>query len=780
MKQKSAVSRRSLCILAVVLLACGLLVYWEYVFGNKLFVFNDIGSDTMQQYVMHYQTIINHIREGNFSFWDFNNGFGTSMFQLNLFDPTLDFLYLTGILTGTEHLLYYLVYLQLFRIVMAGIACYIFLSCFDFGEKSKWISSFIYGLNGFMMVWGQHYQFGIVLTYLPFLLYFLECSLHTGKVYLRLSLMSCLMVIYSFYLGYMSFAASGIYLIFRLVYMEGINGKEKIILFFKRVGNMFLGIGMGAAALLPGAYIVFGVSARMEEERGILQRLQEAFTPYSLQYYKTLILKFFSGHLNGRNSEYNGYLNYYEDTNVFFGTLFFIVFIQYLFMLMSREYSGRKRAAGFGAVALSGLIFLLPIGGIAFNGFASYPTFRFTFAFMPFFALMTAEVLEQMLVRKKIRPAGLILSGIVIAGGYLWRLTAVHEKLFAVNVFALLSTGLCMIAVFWKYRTEKKRNTEKILYLILCGLVIVNMGCEAYVSADNRVTVEKNSDYFDRLYSEDIQDALTYLKETDPTFYRVEKDFESATYCMDALAQNYRGISTYNSTMNAGIQKMIETCFPELIMVNPAHIRFSQKAQDPVFAELCGIKYLLSENPALGRSEYHLIGSFGNIYLYQIETTEGFGKFYGNTTDEKGLLKQISEEDAAAVMNRVLFVEDSVPQEKNGSGKVEMRDTGNDSWLCGTVSCSTDGYVMLPVAAEGGWKLEVDGKNQELLTADYGFTAFSVKAGEHEFELKFAPPLLKEGLLISGICCSAALALFLAGFVKAKNNKNNAADNHKD
>ena len=69
MNKKSAVNRRSLCILAIVLLASGLLIYWKYVFGNQLFVFDDIGSDTMQQYVMHYQTIINHVRDGNFSFW---------------------------------------------------------------------------------------------------------------------------------------------------------------------------------------------------------------------------------------------------------------------------------------------------------------------------------------------------------------------------------------------------------------------------------------------------------------------------------------------------------------------------------------------------------------------------------------------------------------------------------------------------------------------------------------------------------------------------------------
>ena len=169
MEKKSAVNRKALCILALALIVSGLLIFWNYVFGNQLFVFNDIGSDTMQQYVMHYQTIINHVRDGNLSFWDFNNGFGTNLFQLNLFDPTLDLLYLTGILTGTEHLLYYLVYLQIFRMMLAGVACYTFLSLFSYGEKSKLLAAYIYGLNGFMMVWGQHYQFGLALTYLPLL-----------------------------------------------------------------------------------------------------------------------------------------------------------------------------------------------------------------------------------------------------------------------------------------------------------------------------------------------------------------------------------------------------------------------------------------------------------------------------------------------------------------------------------------------------------------------------------------------------------------------------------
>ena len=53
--------------------------------------------------------------------------------------------------------------------------------------------------------------------------------------------------------------------------------------------------------------------------------------------------------------------------------------------------------------------------------------------------------------------------------------------------------------------------------------------------------------YFGELYDRNIQQALNYLRATDPEFYRVEKSYVGATDCMDALAQEYRGVSTYNS-----------------------------------------------------------------------------------------------------------------------------------------------------------------------------------------------------------------------------------------
>ena len=136
MEKKDHVQQmRTVLILEVLLFFSGFLVYWDYVFGNHFLAFGtfaDVGSDTVQQYLMHYHSVVNHIRNGNVSFWDFNNGFGINVFQMNLFDPTLILLYLIGLIRGANHIWGALVYVQILRILLAGLAGYLFLSEFQF------------------------------------------------------------------------------------------------------------------------------------------------------------------------------------------------------------------------------------------------------------------------------------------------------------------------------------------------------------------------------------------------------------------------------------------------------------------------------------------------------------------------------------------------------------------------------------------------------------------------------------------------------------------------
>ena len=74
-----------------------------------------------------------------------------------------------------------------------------------------------------------------------------------------------------------------------------------------------------------------------------------------------------------------------------------------------------------------------------------------------------------------------------------------------------------------------------------------------------------------------------------------------------------------------------------------------------------------------------------------------------------------------------------------------------------------------------GWKIKVDGKEKPLYQAQIGFMAVDLDAGEHEIELFYQTPNLKQGAIVSG-----CVAFFICGYVLydqvfkkvAKNRKN--------
>ena len=109
------------------------------------------------------------------------SGMGTNMFSLSLFDPSLILLYLIGVVLGPAHMLFYLVWLQVLKVLAAGWVFYLFLSEFTYSRQAKFLAAFAYGMNGYLMVWGQHYQFGMVTIYLPLILLFEEKFLRGEK-----------------------------------------------------------------------------------------------------------------------------------------------------------------------------------------------------------------------------------------------------------------------------------------------------------------------------------------------------------------------------------------------------------------------------------------------------------------------------------------------------------------------------------------------------------------------------------------------------------------------
>ena len=688
---------RSLLILWAMTAVSCLVIFFPFLFGDKLAVFQDAGSDTRQQYLMQYATIVNHIKDGNFSFWDFNNGFGTSMLALNLFNPFLMLVYLAGVILGVGHIPGVLVFVILLEIFLAQLFCYLFLDCFSFSEGSKIIASYIYGLSGYLLVWGQHYQFGAFVVFLPLLLFLLERAIRRGKFSLTLPLLVAVMVCSSVYMSYMSLMIGGCYLLYRMVVSDQARG-VRVRKFFLHCASILLGIGIGMVIFLPTAYYLFTISSRLDSDASFLTRIGEYLTPYSLEFYKTACLRLFSTTFQGIQ-DYNGYSNFYEAPVLFFSALFVLLGFQYLFTVHRQETSRKAKVMQYLAVLFFAVCMFTRIGASAFNAFA-YPFSRHSFVFLPFFALMTAFTLDQLWLRRKISKTGFVLSCLCTAAAHYLALGEVTEALLHRNVILMCILAFVMAAALLPGFLKKGAKWRRAGISLLISALGISLCLEGWTCFNDRDTLTTtDASYWGGLYDPNVAKALDYLKSTDPSFYRVEKDYYSGSYCMDGLAQNYRGISTYNSTPNRFIQEFIDLVTPNLPIMAEHEYTWRQIGYYSGHSTLFGIKYVLSKNPDLQLDGFSLLEQFGDIYIYQNSAVESAARFYVSAGDDRVLSDAYGslELERLLLENVLLDKENDALTEEMTGEEMKSQETLRSDYALEQIPCTIE-----DIRADGG------------------------------------------------------------------------------
>lgn len=791
---------RALCFLFLLLSASCSFIFRDYLYGNDLMIFNDIGSDTWQQYIMNYTSIVNHLRDGSFSLWDFNNGLGINQFNFNLFDPFLMLLYGVGVVLGPAHMLLYINVIQILKIMVAAFAFYWFLSQFSFSVPSKMITSYAYALNGFLLVWGQHYQFGTVVIYFPLMLLFCEKFIQKKKGKALFPVMVFLCGIYSVYFTYMCLAATGLYLLFRILMLDGLTWKERIQRFLLGCAEMIMGVGMSLVVFLPMAEVLLNVSSRLESDgTGLLDFLRQCFTPYSRKFYLSMLKRMFSSNLQ------NGYglakgpqqyvMNYYEDPALFCSTLAVFLNVQFLAVLRKADMTKRAKRVLYGVAALILVGTALPVGGTVFNYF-TLPTQRYTFVLMTVFLLLMAWMWDYMRKGGKLNLV-LILAVTALMG---WAYWCGYEQAgfqeYRTNILILTVTGILTAVCLTLLCFLKDTQIRNVILGVMGVVLVVNVVSEGGTNYQNRVTmkktdvpaevmvqetqryeemrtsddkeikyraeIEKPQDFFREMYRVDLADCLNYLKENDPTFYRVEKDYISGTVSMDSSGQGYRGISTYNSVMNGNVKEFVETCYPELFFADHNHYTFWNNVDDNWLAAFLGVKYILSGNGEPDETKYKLLDQVGSLYIHENVLDAQTAHFYTQDISEESLKELCTEENREELLGEAIALEDGTEigdvseiqtlkseeqetAEQNSS--VTLDAPQKDSVVTGSVHAEADGYALFMIPYEKGWSLTIDGEKAELLRGDIGFLACEVPEGDHTILLTFEAPGLKTGTI---------------------------------
>ena len=655
-QMKSEKRDRNTILMIWFLIGLGCLyIFHMYTIGDYTIAFYDVGTDGKDQYIMWYNGIVNSIRDGNFSPWDFRNGFGMNTMGHHLTEPFLIPIYILGVIFGPEHITWYMVWMEIFRIFVAATLCYWYLSEFEFSEKSKLIATVIYAFNSYMMVWGQHYALGSSVVYFPAVLIFAERVVRRKKFSVGLCLVCCIAMLSSFYQGYMCMFGGGAYVCVRILMQEKEPIKERGKAFFLAAGTMVLGVLMSAWRFFPSAAAQVGSSERMVSQVPLLQRL---FKPqlWSIAINKTIIYRLFSSCIQGNGNEtYVGMKNFYEDPNLFFSTLFIILLLQYLVCIRRQQVSRRNKMMQYLCVILCTSSVVIANITTWFNGLYK-PFFRHTFILMPIFAVMVCLVLDHILIRKEVSRPALAVAAVLITAVYAKAYHILPEQQFKDNAMRLWMTGMAMIVLIWMYCRDKWLDGKSI-YLLLTAVTFMNIVSDSYLCYNDRIALsKKNADYYEGTYHSGVDAALDWLEANDNTFYRVEKDYFTASSCFDTLAQDYRGISAYNSNQNADIKAFVAQVWPQINNENDVnHIQFLNALWDSTFAGLTDVKYILSRSADMDIDGYELIHQEGEISIYQNTRTQSLGKFFTKTITEQQYEEYQDSLNTRALLTDVLI-----------------------------------------------------------------------------------------------------------------------------
>ena len=628
-----------------------MIVYGALVFSGKQYVYYDIGGgDEPEAYIPLYFYYIKKIAAGEISPWTFNNGLGTSTLSVSgyIFNPFILIVYIVGVLFGVSTINDMLLVVQIINILVCGLLCYKYLSNFKISPYANFIASYIFAFNGFLILFCQHYIFMQFPLYTLLMLIVIENMIkseHVNKFHFIFSVVCMLIFCCSVYMGYMIGLFSGIYAIVRLIM---IHQKSQIKLAMKKVfmalGFAILGILLAMPLMLPMAgELLFNSNRITGNNVGIFEKIINfLLTPYPIQAVKTIFLRLLSNNFQGAGNDFTGATgnsisDYYAPPTLFF-SVFFFMFVCIYFETLRKRCKSIKDIIIQIAIGVM-VIFLMfnRLGSAIFNGFVDIFG-RYSFILMPIFAVMVGVAIDQMMeLKNKNRSVvySLLITAAILIRQFCIAISRPQIKYLSI----ILLIGIILLILMLVMNGVLQKGSNSFIRIGILTLIFINVVSESYVTVNKRAFCLFSAELLDE---DDVytQEALEFIKNEDASMYRTEKNYYDLIYFHDAYFQNYRGISTYNATLNKNIKEFYrEYCNTGINFYgfDSFWYSFMNVSNDIIQNSLLGIRYILSDGAEYPESLYEKVYQNNKTLVYKNKATDSFGIFYDYAIPRKAL-----------------------------------------------------------------------------------------------------------------------------------------------
>jgi len=602
---KRFLDRYTLLYLIVLIFFIGLIAFGKYITGEYLFFFKDIGSDSLNQ---DYPAIVQKIKlmkEGFFNTWSFGNGMGAPFDNKTPVDPYTSVRFLEKQIGATIFGANYFISGRFLRVLifsylLTGITFFLYLRTLSVEKFSAFIGALIISFSGYIVVGGSWGFSGHVLKAVFLLFSFEQLFLKKRWYFFPLAIL---------YLSENPFVLY-IYLLFLSVYMlfRFLNeNKNKISEFIKLSGKMIFFGTIGLAMNLINfseVFIKLYNSPRVSGNASysnILSSGEEIAKQTNLA--STTILRFFSSDILGTGSNFQGWNNYLEAPLFYIGLLTLLIFPQVFIYLNKRN---KIIFGGFLIFWLLSIVFpYIRYAILAFTG--DYFRYGFDF-FIPFTLLFFAIYsLNQLDKTFKINFKLLSITVVFLLIALFFPYSSIPQNALNTNLRSIIVLLLITYSILLFLMSKDKYKIYGQAGILL--LLVFELSYFSYKSYDSRQAFTKHEFNKDKGgYADGSIKAVDYIKHSDNSFYRIEKDYQSGNAIHgslnDAQAQGYFGTTSYSSFNQLNYVRFLE------------EIKLIQKGDETATRWLTGLR------------GYPLLQTFGNVkYHLSKSETPDFLKF---------------------------------------------------------------------------------------------------------------------------------------------------------
>jgi uncharacterized membrane protein YfhO len=767
-------SRKGFYILLALLVGLIVFVFQDFLFLNKVFLYKDIGSDSINGWYPDFYHISDYLHNlDGFPRWSFYLGMGQSTAGLLLGDPFTCLIYFAN----PDNVAYLTGFIITLQCLTAGIFFYLFLRELNLLPYTAITGAMCFAFSGFFIVGSCWYQFSMEAYQIAFLFFSIEKLLHRKWHFFPFAIVLIGVTVPS-NLAIFSICA-GIYVLMRLYNRHGWDMKKIRNTYLQLIGLGTLGVGMSAFISIDKVRGLLD-SPRLSGDTSRFSQLlaTPVFQTEGMPDILTKIGRLFSNDMLGTGNYFAGTSNYMEAPTFYIGLLALLLFTQ-LFPALPKP---KKRL--FGIVFACALVpFIFPFFRHALWFFVGDYYRALSFFFGLVLLVYGLWALNHICVTRKINYK--ILAGTLVALLfllYLPNLLGIHHPyqagapLFQPGLQSFCLVFLLCYTILLGLLPVK--SAGRYVKPVLTALVFIELTYMANITVNKRDIVSHKEMKSKVSYNDYSVDAVNFLHQSDSTFYRIQKNYGSSSAIHksfnDQRAQRFYGTASYAQAQQGNYVRFLSAAQVFRPDDKYAYVWIEGLSTDRPLLQIFGnVRYNLSKTPLppqvllLNDS----INKIGDVYVYKNRVTLPFGYTYAHYLSRSAfdslpfkdvaLLKAVVVDDADTAHYTALqrlsspIAQDQYLLENLAADVDSLKQEAfqmtyfSQNKIEGDITLSREKLLFFTIPFDNGWKVLDNGAPLTMQQVNIGFSGILLSAGAHNITLQYEPLALRIGIIVS-------------------------------